>query len=256
MRFVLMLLLLSVSAFAQVTPTVRIESYAEFTAPPRVVGNRIFYATESKKIEGQMGFVTLKGEADALQVDAERTVLEGSSVVTQYAGVEQIGRREFAITGVGTYTVKIAWFKLFADQSSGESYFKSNKLTPFQITLGTLPPDPDKPDVPTPDIPADAFDNLGQRVAAWSVGLPKRLEVGAIYAKYAKQLGSDQRMTIPQAFESASQERLSVLGADGPKYNDIVIKINAEVSKRVPMGKGVVVDFFNALARGYGVKVD
>lgn len=262
MRFVLMLLMLSGSVFSQVTPTVRVESYAEFTSPPRVVGNRIYYATESKKTEGQMGFVTLKGEADALQVDAERTVLEGSNVVTHYAEVEQIGRKEFAITGKGTYVVKVTWFKQFVDLSGGESYFKSNKLAPFSITLG-MPDTPDKPDVPDvpapdvpPDVPTDGFDNLGQRVAKWSVGLPKRLEVGEVYKKYAIRLATDQSFEIVPAFTMAGKDRLALLGDDGPKYNDITNKINAEKDKRTPMGKGVVIDFLKALARGYGVKVE
>lgn len=251
MRFILMLLMLSGSAFSQLSVAPRIESYIEFKTPPRVVGNRTYYATDSKVKEGQMGFIVVSGPADSVRVKAKRMTIVENRIVTERAKVEKIGSREFAIIGDGTYTVEVTGFS----KNDVEDYPE------FEITLGKIPPKPEpippepKPE-PTPNIPPDAFDNLGQRVAQWSVDLPKRLEVGAIYAKYAKQLGSDQRMTIPQAFESASQERLSVLGADGPKYNDIVIKINAEVSKRVPMGKGVVIDFFNALARGYGVKVD
>ena len=249
MRFILMLLMLSGSAFAQLSVTSRIESYSEYKAAPRVVGNRVYYATDSKVTEGQMGFVVVNGPADSVRVKAKRLRIVDNRIVTERATVEKIGAREFAITGEGTYTVEVTGFS----KSDVEDYPE------FEITLGTIPPKPEPlppgPE-PAPNVPPDSFDNLGQRVAQWSVGLPKRVEVGSIYAKYAKQLGSDQKLTISQAFENASQERLAVLGADGPKYNDIVIKINAEVSKRIPMGKGVVIDFFNALARGYGAKVE
>lgn len=260
MRFVLMMLMLCGSAIAQepLTVAVRVESSAEFSAPPRLVGNRVFYAKGTKLNDGDMGFVVVKGDAEAVVVDAVRFKLVGNEVVVESAEVTQIGRKEFAITGLGKYSVQVTGFVLTKD-AQGESFLTPKKLKAFPITLGAEP-EPDKPDnpepIPNPNVPADGFDNIGQRIAQWSVGLPKRVEVGAVYAKYARQLATDQSFQIVQAFNSASADRVALLGADLPAYNDIVQKINADVEKRWPMGKGVVIDYFRAIARGYGAKVE
>ena len=250
MRSLMVLMLLSSMSLGQLTVASRIESYVEFKTPPRVVGNRVYYATDSKATEGQMAFVVVTGPADMVRVKAKRMTIVANRIVTERAGVEKIGPREFAITGDGTYTVEVTGFS----KTDVEDYPE------FEITLGKLPPKPEPdplPPEPQPDdasIPSDGFDNIGRRIAQWSAGLPKRAEVGAVYLKYANKLSTDPSFQIVQAFTSASADRLSLLGADGPKYNDIVQKINLDVASRGPMGKGVVIDYFKAIARGYGVK--
>jgi hypothetical protein len=58
-------------------------------------------------------------------------------------------------------------------------------------------------------------------------------------------------MQITQAFSQASAERIALLGADSTRYNDVTEKINADIKARGAMSKGVVADYFTALAAGY-----
>ena len=262
MRFVLILLALCSLAAAQepMTVSVRIESYAEFSSPPRIISNRAYYAKGSKIAEGDMGFVVIKGDVDAVIVDAVRAKLVGDEIVTESADVTQVGRKQFAITGTGKYSVQVTGFIATKD-AQGETFLSAQKLKAFPITLGEIPPpkpEPKPDPKPEPDtvVAPDGFDNLGQRIAQWSAGLPKRNEVGAIYAKYANKLAKQPSFQILEAFTGAQTDRVALLGADAPKYADIVAKINADIVARGPMGKGVVIDYFRAMARGFGAKVE
>jgi len=260
MRFILILLALCSLATAQepMTVSVRIESYAEFSSPPRLVGNRAFYGKGSKVSEGDMGFVVVKGDVDAAKVRAVRAKLVGNEIVMESANVTQIGRKEFAITGLGKYSVEVTGFIATKD-SNGDTFLAVQELEAFPITLGDIPPPEPKPNPkpkPDPEVPPDGFDNIGQRIAQWSAGLPKRTEVGAIYLKYADKLSKQPSFQILEAFTGASADRVAVLGTDVAKYADIVAKINADIATRGPMGKGVVIDYFRAMARGYGAKVE
>lgn len=143
MRFLMFLLMLSGVSFGQLSVASRIESYTEFKTPPRLIGNRTYYATESKVAEGQMAFVVVTGPADLIRVKAKRMTIVDSRIVIERAGVEKIGQREFAITGTGTYTVEVTGFS----QSDVEEYPE------FEITLSATPPKPDPTPEPKPPVP-------------------------------------------------------------------------------------------------------
>lgn len=155
MRFVLILLALCSLATAQepMTVSVRIESYAEYNSPPRIISNRAYYAKGSKVSEGDMGFVVIKGDVDAVIVDAVRSKLVGDEIVTESAEVTQVGRKQFAITGTGKYSVQVTGFIATKD-AQGETFLAAQKLKAFLITLGEVKPEPPKPDdPPKPDYP-------------------------------------------------------------------------------------------------------
>ena len=148
MRFLMFLLILSGVSLGQLSVVTRIESYTEFKTPPRLIGNRTYYATESKVAEGQMAFVVVTGPADLVRVKAKRMTIVDSRIVVERASVEKIGLREFAITGTGTYTVEVTGFS----ESDVEDYPE------FDITLGALPPKPDDPNPnPKPPGPLTSF---------------------------------------------------------------------------------------------------
>jgi len=154
MRFLLILVALCSFAVAQepLSVSVRIESYAEFSSPPRLVGNRAFFAKGTKTADGDMGFIVVKGDVDAASVDAFRARLVGDEVVTESAEVTQIGRKEFAITGTGKYNVHVTGFVATKD-AQGNTFLASTKLKAFPITLGEAKPKPPKPDdPPNPDV--------------------------------------------------------------------------------------------------------
>ena len=130
-----------------------------------------------------------------------------------------------------------------------------DRKMPVLIGPPQPPPKPDDPVVPVPVVPPDQFDNIGQRVAKMSVGLPKAREVGAIYLKYAVELESNQAMDVTKAISSASAERLTLLGGDAPKYNDVTAMLNTDLQGRwKTMSKGLLAEWMRCIAIGYGAK--
>src|SRR5690606_35899658 len=97
---------------------------------------------------------------------------------------EQIGERKFLVRGSGKVWIAVTCVD-FARQIFEEDA--------FTIDIGAspepIPPDPPAPPEPepdpVPDVPADRFDNLGQRVAQWAVGLPARKAISGIYQTHA-----------------------------------------------------------------------
>ena len=128
------------------------------------------------------------------------------------------------------------------------------------IELGAPAPEPvpPKPDVPTPtpdNVPSDAFDNIGQRVAQWTKGLPSNKEVGQVYQKYASLLKSSPAATVNDASSMLTGELVKV-----PQYQAYATfssNVNEDLKRRwtnSPMSKGVLADYWLAIALGLGVK--
>ena len=125
------------------------------------------------------------------------------------------------------------------------------------VTVGDLPaPDPDDPDPqPTPDVPTDNFNNLGQRVAAWSVALPKRDEVGAIYRDSANLLMVDQSQTI-NSVGVILTKRLNAI-PEYASYDEMTKNVQADLTQRWsirPMGRVEFAAYYQAIAAGLGVQ--
>jgi hypothetical protein len=129
----------------------------------------------------------------------------------------------------------------------------------FQIGPAPAPePDPDVPPPvpPTPDVPPDVYDNIGQRVAQWTKGLPANAAIGAIYLKHAKLLrGGDLNSTITEQGAKLKAELNATPGYT--QYTTFATNLNADLSQRWaarPLGKGELADYWTFIALGLGVK--
>lgn len=114
------------------------------------------------------------------------------------------------------------------------------------------PPKPDPKPEPKPDVPPDEFDNIGQQVAAWAVGLPRKNEVAVLYAQCATDLVSTT-LSINACIAKMVKSRTETLKPEElAAYQPLLDKLNADFKKRYPMPAQAAADYFNALAAGLG----
>lgn len=107
-------------------------------------------------------------------------------------------------------------------------------------------------DVPKPPpVPPDAFENIGQRVAEWSMGLPKRKVVAAGYRACADRLENDPSHTINSSIDLMMAERTKVLTAEElQQYKTLLDPLNTDLKKRWPLQRSVLADYFVCIALG------
>jgi hypothetical protein len=209
-------------------------------ASPRVVGDVILVGEDAKPVVSSVAIVRVGTKAKFVKIKARRSLFD-------LGAVTKIGDGEWMLVGSGKYAVEITTFdpELGIDE------------TVVEVVLGDPEPEPEPP-APEPDIPApgpmppDAFDNIGQRVAKVTAGLPKRVEVAGVYRFGAKQLREEPLTTVNSAFDRIFAERASILGSDFEKYKPFVELISNDVKQRWPMSKGVLADYFDAVAVGLG----
>jgi hypothetical protein len=206
----------------------------------RIVGEAILIGEESKPVVSSVAILRVSTKAKFVKIKARRSLFD-------LGAVTKIGDGEWMLVGSGKYAVEITTFdpELGIDE------------TVIEVVLGDPEPEPEPP-TPEPDIPApgpmppDAFDNIGQRVAKVTAGLPKRVEVAGVYRFGAKQLREEPLTTVNSAFDRIFAERASILGSDFEKYRPFVELISNDVKQRWPMSKGVLADYFDAVAVGLG----
>jgi hypothetical protein len=242
-RSALALLLLSSTAISQVELSYTIRKTIVGAVNAEILpGGRILIDDDSK-IAGSVVAEVRATSKNPYKFEAMKSLTEYATLIPLPDRVlEGVTTKRFLLTGEGFFVFKATSRTDDLDRSIEITIGKPEPIPPLPI-----PPGPD----PQPNVPKDDFDNIGQRVAGWASGLPKTKEVSAVYAKYAKELRTNPAMQITQAFSQASAERIALLGADSTRYNDVTDKINADIKARGAMSKGVVADYFTALAAGY-----
>lgn len=120
-----------------------------------------------------------------------------------------------------------------------------------EVVVGDSPapePGPDNPVGP------DEFDNLGQRVARWSAGLPKRAEVGAVYLKHAKELVESPSSSVESVSKKLVAAVESTLAGD-TAWVEVRKNINADLRARwlSSNDKRWLSRYYVAIAAGLGV---
>lgn len=195
--------------------------------------------------------VTVDGQAKWCQLRVRRLVtvtIDGQQIdVLSAAPVEVVeiaaesGRAFGVIAGNGRYQVEV----ICSDPQLGIAIEQS------VIEIGDQPgPEPEPPG-PSPNVPDDEFDNIGQRVASWSSGLPKRQQLGAIYADVAGKLEGGQLPTIDAASSELVKQRDALLTADElAKWRPFGVKLEEDFGKRWPMPRQTLVDYWRAVSRG------
>jgi hypothetical protein len=209
-------------------------------ASPRVVGDVILVDEDAKPVVSSVAILRVSTKAKFVKIKARRSLFD-LGVVTK------IGENEWMLVGSGRYAVEITTFDPLVGIDE----------TVVEVVLGDPEPEPEppapEPDVPTPGpVPPDAFNNIGQRVAKVTAGLPKRVEVAGVYRFGAKQLREEPLTTVNSAFDRVFAERAALLGGDFEKYKPFVDLIGTDIKQRWPMSRGVVADYFDAVSVGLG----
>lgn len=119
------------------------------------------------------------------------------------------------------------------------------------VTIGKPKP-PTPPDPPKPDVPPDVFNNIGQKVAEWTKGLPDTKLVGKVYLDASKDLRTNPSLTINQAANNLVTKLLAIPSYVSV-YNIFKTNVNADVASRGTMTKGVLADYWKCIALGLGV---
>lgn len=113
------------------------------------------------------------------------------------------------------------------------------------------PPDVPTPDEPSPLLPADAFNNIGRRVAFFSSQMPpeERIRYHQAYSSVADQMESFELKSIRAAREYIARQPLT---CSDPRIcrelNDI---LSAEASRLGSVGWRTAIEFYRAVAAGF-----
>ncbi|WP_372897346.1 hypothetical protein [Stieleria sp.] len=157
--------------------------------------------------------------------------------------------------GYRAYTTAEAWVTLFCTDFANQK----QQLVDIVINEDVEPePEPDDPDPPTPapdNVPEDDFGNIGQRVAKWSAGVANRIDYAIAYEAAATRLRSSPSDTVDDVGEKLVADLQAV--ASFEKYLPAVgVKLNEDIKGRWPLSRGVLADYYTAIAVGFrgGVK--
>lgn len=177
-----------------------------------------------------------------INVDAANISVRFSDKDRRPVPFVKITEKQYLLTQVGS-----VWIDLVAVD------FPKNVLVLDQavaIIEPITPPEPPKP--PAPDVPPDQFDNIGQRIAAWAKTGTINPTIGKIYLDAAKALKSNPATTITDQTQIIANALKAL--PEYSKYVEFTNGLNADLAKRWPMTKGVLADYYTAVALGLGVK--
>lgn len=233
MRPILIALLLAVNCFAQtITPT-KVNVTSGYTNP-KVVGPYVLHGDFSVPVTKTGVLLTVETSTAGQKLFELFAVQYGTDTPVELQSLED---GSYLLVGEGRYSLTATFENPVANKR-------------FSVELGPPmpPPEPPKPDVP---VPTDAFDNIGQRVAGWAKGLPRKAEVAALYSALAKDLKENEKLTINQAIDKMVEARKKLLGDDLKLYQPALIdNLNADLKGRWPMMSLVAADYFSAIAAG------
>jgi hypothetical protein len=240
MRTLLLYLVLTSTVLAQSIVTTN-ETIVSGLKNVRQIGDYVLVDPESKPEVMPAASITINTEATNISVrftDKDRRPVP----------FIRLNDKQYLITQVGS-----TWVDLIAVD------FPKNILVIDQTVViiePIVPPEPPKPPTPpvppTPTVPEDAFDNIGQRVAQWSKAGTINQAVGKIYLDAAKALKSNPATTITDQSQVISAALKAL--PEFPTYQEFANGLNADLSKRWPISKGVLADYYAAVALGLGVK--
>lgn len=244
MRALLIWLCLAVTVAAQTTVSTKMA----ITGLEGVekIGDMLLIANESKPKFESVGLVEVKTEAANVIVNA-------SDINRRKLPTTKLGPSTYAVLAQGRVWIRVVCIDFIKNIYTDEE---------TEFTIGpplppTPPTPPDPPIPPTPDVPSDPFDNIGQRVATWTKGIASNPMIGAIYLRHAKNLrGADLNTTITEEGNKLKAELNAVPGYT-TQYTAFITGVNADIQARwqtTPMGKGVLADYWTAIAAGLGVK--
>lgn len=220
-----------------ITGYVNVEVIGSLDAPLLLVG------PESQPKSTSTGIITVEAPINKLKL---RLYSNGKLVPTKADVPTKRGDlylHRFVITQSGT-------FFGFVTGIDFEKKISVDEDIP-EFTVGPPLPPPPPPPPPQPDVPADRFDNIGQRVALWSSGLQDRVAVGSIYKTVAQRL-LEEAITTGEAAGFIKLQRTALVGND-PAWNQVIEKINADSNSRGVRDRLTLSEYWKCIAIGFGV---
>lgn len=218
------------------------------------------------EVFGQISVPEQSDPHSKLIATLEHDAPEGSQVkyswdVSDGVDYERVGDRLFlwAPPGEHDLSASLIWvkFEIITIEVDGEpkeirnliDFGQQQHRASFSVGEPEPPEPPDPPDPPAPDVPDDQFQNIGKRVALWATGFDEAGEVAEAYRDAASSLRTDPQSTV----DSVSADLISSLkdDVDFDAYaSEIGTNINADLQERWPMSKGVLADYYDAVAVG------
>ena len=209
---------------------------------PVKVGDLLLVDADSQPVLGVVGLIEVNAEATSVEVSAFS--LPAGEIIAP----RMLEPRKYAIESPGVWVVTV-----FGNGVTGPRQFK---LTIGKPSPPVPPPGPDPLPVPTPDVPPDGFSNIGQRVAKWVAGKPDNAKLGAAYLFAALQLKTNPSMTVNDVTAKLSADA-SAIPNYATTYSEFRASVNADLAQRwdlSPLTRGMLADYFSAVAAGCGVK--
>lgn len=243
-----LLVLFAESAFGDLSVTSRPAKAVTGLSNPEVVANVILVGDDSVPVVSQVAVIKVDTKAKFLRLKARTDLFNSTALkpISERTDANTgIVSREYLLSGIGRYSVEAMTF----DSESG-----IEEQTIEVIVGPSKPPTPPSPP-PTP-VPSDPFDNIGQRVANWSNGCPKRSEVSVLYRNASISLRNDPSTTIDSVSAKIASERTKLLGSDALIYSKIVESLNSDLKSRWSSisNRGTYADYLAAIAVGFEVK--
>ncbi len=237
-RFLLILLSLTSLAQAQVLEVNKQTALLNLKGVT-ALGDIVLVTDASNLAISEVAKVKVNSDASSILVEASDSNRDVLQVVTH-------DLNNYTVVGTG----KI-WISVLCLDFDKKIFFKEMKTIELGKVIPPTPPEPPKP--PVPDVPTDSFDNIGQRVAAWSKGKPSNLELSKAFFKVSGNLKSAEpeqlRLTITEQVNSLNQELKSIAGYSS--YQEFIDGYNLDLQKRWPMTRGVLSDYFKAVSVGF-----
>ena len=241
MRTLLSFLLLSSSCLAQL----------DFSIPTEVTKTQAIVGLQEPKIAGDMVItksaknVKIK-DISLLDIKSEAAIInvKASDVKRNPVEVSKLSRTQFAVVN----DVDV-WVQVTAIDFDKKIFVDETKV--LKATNPTPTPQPDVPTpTPTPVVPNDQFDNMGQKVAELSKGLADNRVISKLYSDLAKELRSTPAMTVTEANTKLKNGLIAIPNFE-TNYGKVRDFLNTDITKRWPMSKGVLADYWEAISKGF-----
>lgn len=181
--------------------------------------------------------------AKFIKVKARKTIFEN-------ADIKKLNDNIYLLVGSGKYAVEITAFD--PEKGIDEQTIAIDLGEPKPTPEPNPPPNPTPGPNPPLPIPDDKFDNIGKRVSEWSAGLPRKLEVAAIYKEIAIQLEQNAALTVGEAGNLLGKKRTDLLGSDLGSYSNFIDKLMNDLKSRWPLDRKSYSEYLLAVYKGLG----
>jgi hypothetical protein len=212
--------------------------------PPTLLGSLVLIDGEAQVTQQQVALIEVSTDCRFWDVTARRSLTEKGELQEIS---RETGRQSLVLSGEpGEYLIEAIGF----DPEKGIARFS------MVVTLGTpqppTPPTPPQPPIPD-NLPKD-FDELAKRVATWAVGVPKRLELAAVYRSYAARITDDPTLTVATAGGLLQNDIRAITQTipetERQRVRDLFAQINQDLTARWPLDKASLNSYWSCIAAG------